>query len=92
MVERTWLYHVQSDVTFSVISHQFDIRKEGGAPALTAVKWFLHMQKHHFVNVGTVDVRRCVLKLGLLLLYEVFYLLVSFIFHLVQMWLIPSHS
>ena len=68
------------------------MQKEGGEPALTAVKWFFHVQKYCFGNVGTVNVSRCVLNLGLLLRYEVFYTLGIFIVHLVQLWLIPSHS
>ena len=76
----------------SVILHQFSIQTEWGAPALTAVKWFFHVQQHRFTNVDAVDVRWCVLNLGLLLHYEVIYVLGSFIVHLVQLWLISSHS
>ena len=70
----------------SIILHQFDMQKEGGAPALTNVKWFFHVQQNCFGNVGMVDVSWRVLNLGLLLRYEVLYILGSFIVHLVQLW------
>ena len=59
----------------SLILHQFAMQKEGGAPTLTDVKWFLHVQQLRFGNVGAVYVSRCVLNLGLLLLYSAFYIL-----------------
>ena len=68
------------------------MRKEGGAPALTAVKFFFHVQQHRFGNVGLVDVSQCVLNLGLLLRYEVFYFLGSFVVHIVQLWLVTADS
>ena len=76
----------------SVILHQFSMRKEGGTPALTAMKWFFHMRQHRFVNVGKMDVSRCVLNLGLLLRYEGSYVLGFFVVHLVQLWLVTTHS
>ena len=75
-----------------VILHQFYIRKEGGAPALTSVKWFFHVQQHRFGNVGTMDVSWCVLNLVLLIRYEVLYVLGCFVVHIVQLWLVPAHS
>ena len=48
---------VHGRIVFKVMSHcsvnlhQFAVRKEGGAPALTAVKWFFHVQQYRSAMV-----------------------------------------
>ena len=68
-----------------IILHQFAMQREGGCAGPDSRVMVILCVTTSFGNVGTVDVSRFVLNLGLLLHYEVFYVLGIFIVHLVQL-------